>query len=220
MDFCARIIRGLKEVNTVSYELQTAERITGLLKKIIYLFLMGTLVFAASSFLGIGNEMISKELTEYSRSDFELNKLLFASGQVIWGWVFLSLHLFLVSLYFYVFSDVDYHKLLYIQILASGILLIEKIFVIPMQIYFGLTPLSSIFSLGIIAQTISNKKIIHYFLAEISLFKIWMLYIQYKYLIVVSGKSRRYIIMVVLVIYVIFLIISALTSYWHLENLV
>ncbi|PKG21962.1 hypothetical protein [Niallia nealsonii] len=220
MDFYARIIRGLKEINTVSYELQTAEKMTGLFKKIIYLFLIATIVFAISSLLGIGNEMVSKELIEYDRSDFELNKLLFASGQVIWGWVFFSLHLFLVSLYFYVFSDVDYHKLLYIQVLAMTILLIEKIVIIPMQIYFGLPPLSSIFSLGIMAQTITSKKIIHYFLAEISLFKIWMIYIQYKYLTVISGKSGRYIIMVVLGIYLIILIISALTAYWHLENLV
>ena len=220
MEFYARIVRGLKEINTVSYELQTAEKITGLLKKILSLFFIATAVFAASAFLGIGNEGISKELAEYNGRDFELNKLLFASGQVIWGWVFFSLHLFLVSLYFYVFSDVDYHKLLYIQVLATVILLAERIVAIPMQVYFGLTPLSSIFSLGIIGQTITDKKVVHYFLAEISLFKIWMLYIQYKYLAVVSGKGRRYTMLVVLAIYLVFLIISALTSYWHLENVV
>ncbi|MGP7817986.1 hypothetical protein [Niallia sp. 01092] len=220
MNFYAQVIRGLKAIKSFSYELEKTEKIASLTKNIVLLFIVTTVLYGLSSFFGIGNEVVSRELTQYSASDFELNKLLFAIGQISWAWVFLSIHLFLVPLYFYAFTDIDYQKLLYIQFIAVFVLLLEKLLLLPLQLYFGLTPLSSIFSLGIIAQAITTKKIVYYFCTEITIFKLWMMYIQYKYLTALSGKNRSFILLLVVVIYVFFLLIAALTQYWKLEELI
>ncbi|MFT8323165.1 MAG: hypothetical protein ABF649_20060 [Bacillus sp. (in: firmicutes)] len=219
MDFYAQVISGLKDMNTASYELDRKEKIIGLTKNIVILFILTTILYGISSFLGIGNEVVSRELEQYNAHDFELNKLLFAIGQVSWAWVFLSINLFLVPLYFYVFTEIDYQKLLHIQLLAAFVLLLEKLLLIPLQLFFGLTSLSSIFSFGIIVQALTTKQIFYYIGAEITLFKIWMIYIQYKYLSILSGKSRRFIFLIVIVLYVFFLLIAVLTQYWKLEEL-
>ncbi|WP_445487875.1 hypothetical protein [Niallia sp. 03133] len=220
MNFYAQVTRGIKEINKFPYELEKTERITGLTKNIVILFVIATIVYGISSFFGVGNEIVSRELEQYNASDFELNKLMFAIGQVSWAWFFLAINLFLVPLYFYVFIEIDYQKLVYIQMLAAVVLLLEKLLLIPLQLFFELTPLSSIFSLGLIAQATSNKKVLYYAGAEITLFKIWMLYIQYKYLTAISGRSRRFIFLLVVVLYVFYLLIAVSAKYWKLEELV
>ncbi len=74
------------------------------------------------------------------------------------------------------------------QFFVVTILLIEKVILIPFTIFMGLPDLSNPFSFGIIGQYLTSNDIILQFLAQLSIFKIWAVVLQYKYVKALSGK--------------------------------
>src|SRR3954464_13588242 len=83
--YYVRLLRGLKEPNLTSQQLIKAEKVTGFWKKGLWLLFITLIVSALTAYLGIGNELVTKELNSLSSTAFEAIKSLFAAGQVIWS---------------------------------------------------------------------------------------------------------------------------------------
>lgn len=195
--------------------LNKAEKIEGLWRRVWLIFIISLLVNGVSAYFGIGNEIISSELGRIAAEEIETAKALFAIGQVVWG-VFMSLCIiFIPALLFWTLSDIELKKLIYIQLLVLTITLIEEAIHIPFQLFLGLPKLSSLFSLGIIGQSITSIKFFHYMLAEITIFKVWAIIIQYIYIRALSERSKLVIMLMILSFHLIFIIISAL---FHMQN--
>ena len=93
------------------------------------------------------------------------------------------------SLFFWTVSDIEWKKYIIVQFFVVTILLIEKVILIPFTIFIGLPDISNPFSLGIIGQYLTSNDIILQFLAQLSIFKIWAVVLQYKYVKALSEKS-------------------------------
>ncbi|MEK3857209.1 hypothetical protein [Cytobacillus sp. FSL H8-0458] len=220
MGYRVPLLRGLKEPYTISHQLRKVESLSGLWKQVLLLILLSALVFGVSAFFGIGSEQVSRSLTELSRNEYELYKLFFGAGQVIWGILYAILVIFVPSLFFWTLVDVEYKKLISIQLIVLLILLTEKAINIPVFLFLGINTESSIFSFGIIAQAAAFPALLIYTFSAITLFKIWTVVLQYKYLKVVSERSPRFLIFVLLGTHLFFVIVSALLSSIHLEKLI
>ncbi|MGM0777882.1 MAG: hypothetical protein ACQEXE_16100 [Bacillota bacterium] len=220
MGYRVPLLRGLKEPYMISHQLRKEERLSGLWKQILLIMLLSAFVYGVSAYFGIGSEHVSRSLTDMSRSEYEQYKLFFGGGQVFYGIVYASMVIFLPSLFFWTLVDVEYRKLISIQLMVMLILLLEKAINIPLFLFLGLNSESSIFSLGIIAQAASFPDLLIYTFSAITLFKIWTVVLQYKYLKAVSERSPRFLIFMLIGTHLFFVIVSALLSSIQLEKLI
>lgn len=181
--------------------------------------LLSGLIFGFSAYLGVDSEYLSKKLTSIPRAEYEMNKLLFLTGQIIQGLVFGAIMHFLPALFFWTVTDLEFKRLLTIQLFIMPILLLEKLLIIPMALYLGLTKISSPFSLGIIGQYLTGNEFVIHFLAYISLFKIWTIFIEYKYLKAMSDQNPKIILLLILAINLIIWLFAALLSFIQMDKI-
>ncbi|PLR76195.1 hypothetical protein CU633_17195 [Bacillus sp. V3-13] len=218
MFFQNKLTKGLWDPARFFYQLREAERITGLWNRVVLLLLASALIFGLGTYTGVGTEILSKEITQLPISEFEAHKALFAAGQILWGLFYAALVLFVPSLFFWTLTDIEYKKLTVVQTLVLLILLIEKVVLLPFQITFGLDRFSSPFSLGVIAQYLSIKSFFVYFLATITVFKIWGMALQYKALKLLSDKNPKILLLMIISINLAAWLFSALISYIEFEK--
>lgn len=220
MGYRVPLLRGLKEPYLISHQLRKEERLSGLWKQVLLIMLLSAFVYGLSAYFGIGSEQTSRSLTDMSRSEYELYKLFFGGGQIVFGIIYAAMIIFVPSLLFWTLVDVEYRKLISIQLMVMLILLMEKAINIPLFLILGLNSESSLFSLGIIAQAASFPELLIYTFSVITLFKIWTFVLQYKYLKVVSERSPRFLIFMLIGTHLFFVIVSALLSSIQLEKLI
>lgn len=213
------VLRGLFNYNYYTYKLKDSEHVPELWKKATLIILLSGLIFGISAYFGIGSEYLSKKLTSISREEYEMHKLLFMAGQTVLGLVFGIIMIFLPSLFFWTMSDVELKKFVAVQLFILPIFLLEKIIEIPFALSLGLTQVSSPFALGTIGQYITDNNFIIYFLASISIFKVWAIFIEYKYLKMLTGKNPKIVLIIVIGLYLIFWLLSALISFVQFEKI-
>ncbi|WP_404356235.1 hypothetical protein LG291_22545 [Cytobacillus firmus] len=219
MIYQVQLLKGLLHPNNFLYQLEKAEEVRNYRIRIFFLFVISLFIFTISSYLGIGTEIISRELTSVSPSEFEARKLLFLLGQILWGLIYPAIMLFIPAAFFWALTDIPFIKVLVIQMFALAILLFEKALLIPFNWKIGLDESSSPFSLGPIAQYLTDSTILIYFLGQVSVFSLLVLYIQYKGLKYLTDKSRGQIISYVLLINVLFWLVSSFLSFIKFEKL-
>src|SRR3954469_14391232 len=108
--YYVRLLRGLKEPYVTSQQLIKSEQLAGFWKKGLWLLFITLIVSALTAYLGIGNELVSKELNSLSSTQFEAIKSLFAAGQVIWSIAASILIITIPSLFFWSVSDIEWKK--------------------------------------------------------------------------------------------------------------
>ena len=214
-----RLLRGLKEPYLTSQQLMKAEQLAGFWKKGLWLLFITLIVSAVTAYFGIGNELISKELNSLSSTGFEATKILFAAGQVTWSIVAALLIMTVPSLFFWTVSDIEWKKYIVVQYLVVAILLIEKVILIPFTIFIGLPEISNPFSLGMIGQYLTSNDIILQFLAQLSIFKIWAVVLQYKYVKAFSEKSAPQTAFIVIGFNFILMMVAVFLTIMDLEKL-
>ncbi len=218
--FQVRLFKGLKEPHHTAEQLGKAETLTGFWKKLFLLLIFTFLLSFIASFLGIGNDILSPELNERSTTEFEAIKSLFAVGYIIWALVEALFILLIPALFFWAISDLEWKKFIVVQQGVLTISLLEKAAYLPFVIFLGLAPdISNPFSLGIIGQYFTDQTFILLILSHISIFKIWAVILQYKYIKVLADKSAKRTILYVVGFNVIVLLISIFLNMMNLETL-
>ena len=123
------------------------------------------------------------------------------------------------SLFFWSVSDNEWKKYIIVQFFVVTILLIEKVILIPFTIFMGLSDLSNPFSFGIIGQYLTSNDIILQFFTQLSIFKIWAVVLQYKYVKVLSGKSALQTALIVIGFNLILMIVTVFLTIMDLAKL-
>lgn len=217
MFFQVNIWKGLRQPYMSAHQLHKAEEYNGIWKKTTLLLVISLILATISAYFGIGNEQLSKLIYETTITEFSATKALFAVGQIIQAIVVTAIIIFFPALIFWIFTDIGYRKLVVMQLYVTSIFLIEKVITLPMQLYFGLNDASSPFSLGIIAQYVTDYELISNFFSEITLFAVWAIILQFKYLRIITDNSPRRILVLILATQLFMWVVSALFSYIKFE---
>jgi hypothetical protein len=216
-----KLFKGLKNPSFFFYRLNEMEVLNGYRKNIFILFLLSALTFGFISFFGIGMDPLSRELTTLTPVAYELEKFMFLLGRIIAGLLYAAIILFVPAVIFWTISDEgEYRKLVIVQGLILLILLLERLTYIPLAIFFSLDWFSSPLSFGVIAQYITTKPWVIYFLGSFSLFKIWIFYIQYKGLKRLTQQKNWLIWTVILLTNLFFWAITAFLAYIDFSTLI
>ncbi|WP_313800950.1 hypothetical protein [Cytobacillus sp.] len=219
MVYYVHLFKGMLYPSTFSYQMEKAEEIRGLWKKVVFLILISIFLSAIASYYGVGMDFLAKEITGISQQELEAKKLMTSIGKVIWGAGYAAFVLFGWSIILWALMDLQYKKLVVIQLVVLAILLLEKAILLPFHISLGISPEYSPFALGVIARYITSNMIVVYILSHISIFKIWVIIFQYTCIKRMSEKSPKVILILIICVNLFFWLVSTLLSYLKIESL-
>lgn len=213
MMYQVKVVKGLLAPERNRYHLQNAEEVTQLKGKLALLYLLSILFFGFYGFLGIGSESFSKELIHLGTNEFEMGKLLILAGNLVAGVVYPTVYLFLIALFLWVLTDIEYVKLLIVQMIVFTLQLLEKLLLLPFFVFIHLNYDSNPFSLGVISQYFtSNEYVIHFF-SEVTLFQVLIIAIEYFYLKKFTERNKYVVLLVIILSYFILWLVKALLAY-------
>ncbi|BDG37550.1 hypothetical protein [Saccharococcus caldoxylosilyticus] len=190
-------------------QLREAERVKNVILVALLLLLMNVILSLLRAYFGIGTEELTKHLDRYTGEQFAFLQLLFAFGHALGGLCVPLLFLFISSIIYYLLFDIDFVKLLTIQLPILLIFLLEDLFLFPFQLCFGVKDLFSPFSLGVWGPYITKHAFIWALLRTVSLFSIWAISIQIIALRSLTEKSVQRIAMIVIAVYLFFALLAA-----------
>lgn len=217
--YYVRLFKGLREPYITAQQLIKAETIGGYWKKLFLLLFITCLLAATTAYFGIGNELLAKELNSLSNTEFEATKSLFAGGQIISFLLGAIFTITIPSLFFWAISEIEWKKYIVVQCFVLTILLIEKLVMIPFVIFIGLPDISNPFSLGVIGQSLTSNSIILQFLAQITIFKIWAIILQIKYIKLMAEQTTKRTAWIVIGFNLIIMVIAVFLAMMDLEKL-
>ena len=213
MIYQAKLVKGLLSPERNRYHLHEAEAITHFKGKLVLLYLLSILIFGFYGFLGIGSESFSKELLNLGTSEFAMGKILILVGNLVAGLVYPTVHLFLIALFLWAVTDIDYVKLLIVQMIVFILQLLEKVLLMPFLIFLQLNQDSNPFSLGVISQYLTSNEYVIHFMGEITLFQVLVIAVQYYYLKKFTERNKYMVLLVVILSYLILWLVKALLAY-------
>ena len=213
MNYQVKLVKGLLAPERNRYYLHEAEGVTQLKGKLIMLYVVSILIFGFYGFLGIGSESFSKELLNLGTSEFEMGKVLILVGNLVAGIVYPTVYLFLIALFLWVLTDIEYLKLLIVQMIVFTLQLVEKILLVPFFVFLQLNYDSNPVSLGVISQYFtSNEYVIHFF-SEVTLFQVLIIAVQYYYLKKFTERNKYMVLSAIILSYFILWLVNALLAY-------
>ncbi|KOP71969.1 hypothetical protein ACFFHH_02020 [Cytobacillus solani] len=220
MVYYVQLIKGLLHPSNFSYQMEKAEEIRGLWKKVVFLILSSILISAIAGYYGVGLDILAKEITGIPQQELEAKKVIAGIGKVIWGAGFAAFVLFGWSIILWALMDLPYKKLVVIQLFVLIILLLEKAVLLPFNVSLGISSEFSPFGLGVMARYITSNMIVVYLLSHISIFKIWVIIFQYVCIKRMSEKNPKVIFILIVCVNLFFWLISTLLSYLKIESLI
>jgi hypothetical protein len=190
-------------------QLREAERVKNVISVALLLLLINVILSLLRAYFGIGTEELTTHLEQYTGEQFAFLQLLFAFGHALGGLCVPLLFLFISSIIYYLLFDMDFVKLLTIQLPILLIFLLEDLVLFPFQLFFGVKDLFSPFSLGVWAPYITKHAFIWALLRTVSLFSIWAISIQIIALRSLTEKSVQRVTMIVIAVYLFFAFLAA-----------
>lgn len=195
-------------------QLKEAERVKNVAIVVLILLFSSIVLSLLRAYFGIGTEELTKHLDRYTSEQFAFSQLLFAFGHALGGLFVPLLFLFISSIIYYLLFDVDFIKLLTIQLPVLLIFLLEDIVLFPLQLFFGVKDLFSPFSLSVWGPYITKHAFIWSLLRTVSVFSIWAISLQIIALRSLTEKPVQRVAMIVIAVYVFFaLLITACTEF-------
>ncbi|WP_042145459.1 hypothetical protein [Paucisalibacillus sp. EB02] len=193
MTYSINIFKLLFAVDDHIFRIGKAELIRTPWKVMLLLMLFSTFLYSGMGMLGIGSSPISSGAVVLTPSEYEMQKLWFIIGRIIYSLAFVLFILFVPSLIFYWVTKIQYKKLLLMQLVVLFVLLIERILWIPFVVYFGLDWYVSPLSFGIIASYFTDIPFLIYLFGAISLFQLWIVAFQIKFVSKLSAIQKGWI---------------------------
>ncbi|WP_153465187.1 hypothetical protein [Sediminibacillus terrae] len=180
MIYRGNLIRLLLHTEDHLFRIREAEKITNVIKLIFLMTGLSIIVFGWSAWLGIGSDPLSSQALNSPPEEYELQKVWFFAGRLLYGLLFALFILFVPSLVFHAAYQISYSKLLIVQLVVLLVLLVERVIWIPLFVYVGLEWQVSPFSLGILASYLTDAPFFIYFFGAVSLFQLWIIFFQVR----------------------------------------
>ncbi len=215
-----KLWRSLFKPHTHFYQLERGESIRGFRPRLYSLLLISMIVFWISGLVGIGSHPLSTIQHLLSPSEYEVRKFWFSMGRLLLGLLFAGIVIVIPSLFYWTISEVQFKKLMILQLPVLLIYLIGKIISILFVVIFGLDWPSSPLSLGVAAQIFTDNHWIIPFFGAISVFQIWAISFQYTALKILSPKSSKLLFLFILVIHLLFWMFTATLAYIDLTEMI
>ncbi|MFD1039121.1 hypothetical protein ACFQ3N_12080 [Virgibacillus byunsanensis] len=215
--YTINILKLLFSIDDHLFRIKKAEAFKNLWKLTIALILVSMTIYAWMAMLGIGSDIISGSATEMGQLTYEESKLWFVAGRIVFAVVFACLILFLPALILYSLTGISFKKLVIMQQMVLFVMLTERIIWIPLVVFLGLDWYVSPMSFGIIASYITEMPLIIYFFGAISIFQLWIIWFQVKFIGSMSLIKTHWLWTTVILLHLFYWLLVATLAYIDTE---
>jgi hypothetical protein len=220
MLYHVQVIKGLLHPKLHTYRILEAEKIKGLYNRFFLLLIIFIGIYMAGAYFGIGMESISNEVTVSNSETLAAKQIFMILGKGIWGALLAVLAFYIPAIVYWATLNTRFKDMLVLQLYMMAILILEQIITMPLLFFLDIGQNSSPFSLGVIAQYITDNRLLIYLAAAVTLFKIIIVIYQYKWLKALSDRSPQIVALVVCLFNIIIWAISSIFAYMQFEKLI
>lgn len=213
MTYHNNLLRFLFSMDDHLIRVKEAESIKRVWKVNVLLILLSLILYGYMAYLGMGTNLISPQAQSLDPLTYEQQKFWFLTGRLIFGLLFAVFILFIPSLYFSLLTDIPYKKLIIMQQVVLFVLLVERAIWIPLAVFNGLDWYVSPVSFGLIASYFTEIPWLIYFFGAISLFQLWIIWFQVRYIRNLTEIKKQWVWGYVLLFHFFFWLLTALLAY-------
>ena len=201
-------------------QLQTLS-MRGFGKRAVVVFLIGIILFAIRDLWGMGTHTLTSLLTTMTTADYTLARYASLIGALGWSIVYMLFHLLVFSYMLQLVTGISFKKLLPLQLLMTGLLLIEKALVFIVFLLNGAVASVSFLSFGPLAATFLEDPYLVLFLNQITFTMAVIIALQYKFIreYLGSDSSRKGLLWILIGIHIVMALITAAVGVIPTESL-
>ena len=181
MFFDYRFWRYLASPHQLAEQLQTST-MRGYRKRVVAVFVLGVLLFATREVWGMNTEKLTALLSTMTTADYTVARYASLIGILLWAILYMAFHYWGVAYILHRITSIPFKQLLPLQLLATGILLIEKLLVFSIFALKGETAAVSFLSFGPLANTFLDNWYIIFFLNQLTVMGALIIGIQYRFI--------------------------------------
>lgn len=181
MVFDYKFWRYLISPHDLAAQLQTST-MRGFRKRVAAVFILGILLFATREIWGMNTEKLTALLSTKTTVDYTLARYASLFGILFWAIFYMTFHYWGVAYILHRITSIPYRQLLPLQLLATGLLLMEKFLVFFVFALQDQTASVSFLSFGPLANTFLENWYIIYFLNQLTLTGAIIIAIQYRFI--------------------------------------
>lgn len=171
-------------------QLQTSS-LRGFGKRVVFVFLFGSVLFAIRDLWGMNTQTMTPLLTTMTASDYTLARYASLVGAALWAIVYILFHFLVFSYILHFVTGIQFTKLLPLQLLMTGLLLIEKGLVFLVFVMKGVVANVSFLSLGPLAVTFIDYPYLVFFLNQLTITTVVIIALQYGFIRAYTGPVSR-----------------------------
>ena len=200
-------------------QLQTSS-MRGFKKRVLCVLLMGVLLFAIRDIWGMNTESLTSLLSTMTTTDYTIARFVSLVGAVMWSLIYMAFHFFGFAYLVSMLTSIPFKRLLPLQLLVTGILLLEKAIVLLVFTMKGATTSVSFLSFGPLAATFLDNWYIILFLNQLTVTTALIVTLQYQFIRSYTGNLERKALLWILIgIHVAMALIVAGVGFIPLESL-
>jgi len=209
----------LTDPRQLAFQLQTAE-IRGFKKRVWAVLLIGIALFAIREIWGMGTESITPLLATMSTTDYTIARYASLIGTLAWSLIYMAFHFFGVAYLLSLLTGIPFKRLLPLQLLVTGLLVMEKALIFLVFTMKGATANVSFLSFGPLAITFLDYSYFVLFLNQLTITTALAIVLQYRFISTYSsGFDRKRLFWLLFGIHIVMALIVAAISFIPMENL-
>ncbi len=200
-------------------QLQTST-MRGFKKRVLFIFLFGVLLFGIRDIWGMNTESITQLLSTMTTTDYAIARYISLASTIMWALIYLSFHLFGFAYILSLLTAIPFKKLLPLQLLTAGILLLEKAVIFLIFVLKGATANVSFLSFGPLAITFLDYSYFVMFLNQLTVTTALIIVLQYRFIRSYTGlEGQKGIIWPLIGIHIAMALIVAAIGFIPMESL-
>lgn len=170
----------------------------GFWQRVTLVFLASLLLFSLRSLWGINTENFTSFMTT-STADYTLARYASLLGSMIWSVIYVAFHLFGVAYILSFVIGISFKKLLPMQLLMTGLLLLEKTIIFALFYFTGTATNLSFLSFGPLASTYFELPFFIFFFNQLTITTAVIIAYQYSFIRTYGDMHKKYRLLLMLV---------------------
>lgn len=162
-------------------------------KRLYIVFLTGIILFAIRNSWGMNTEALTALMTTMTTTDYVIARFASLAGTIIWSIIYIAFHIFGVAIILSWITKIPSRQLVPLQVLMTGILLMEKAIIFIVFAIKGESVSLSFLSFGPLAVTIMENWYLILFLNQLTITSALIITLQYRFIrgFIADGKWRE-----------------------------
>jgi len=193
--------------------------IRGFKKRVLYVGLLGVLLFALRELWGMNTEHLTPLLSDGTMDTYSLARIMSLIGAILWSLIYMSFHFFGIAYLLHKLTSIPYRNLLILQLFVTALLLMEKAVVFFIFAIVGYTTPVSLLSFGPLAATFMDQPFFVFFFNQLSIVTALIIGLQFRFIRVLAPElNRRNVLLGLIGLHVAMALITAAMGYIPFEE--